>query len=312
MGETSIEWTDFSWNPVTGCSQVSPGCDHCYAIRVANRFRDTPAYAGTVRGMEWTGQVICHQERLLDPFSWRKPRKVFLCSMGDLFHPAVPWSFICDIFEVMAVTPQHTYQVLTKRPGRMAHFANHIWPVSWRERLGVAPEEFPGAAWPANVWAGTSVESAKYLPRLDVLARVPAKVRFVSCEPLLGPLDLLPWLGNNALCTRCAQTCGDRPDCGCEGCWTPGVINWTICGGESGPGARPMRPNWVRDIRDQCQAAGVPFFFKQWGEWLPDNQVTWPPSAKFPPDPDLWHKRGKKAAGALLDGRQHVEFPEVA
>ena len=248
---SKIEWTDETWNPVLGCTKVSPGClgDHCYAERITERFGRGPF-----------SEVTLHPERLEQPKHWLRPRLVFTCSMSDLFHSRVPWDFLLDVFQVMACTPQHTYQVLTKRPGRMAHFASHVLPMA-------------GRLWPSNVWAGTSVESQRYAHRLDVLARVPAPVRFVSAEPLLGPLDLRPHL-------YVCGGCGERP-CACTGM----AIQWCIVGGESGPGARPMNPDWVRDIRGQCDATGLAFFFKQWGGTT------------------------SKAGGRTLDGCTHDEMP---
>lgn len=219
---TKIAWTDETWNPVTGCSKVSPGCDNCYAERIMRRF-----------GHDWQS-VQTHPKRLGIPQGWKRARRIFVCSMGDLFHPRVPWSFVTAVFDVMAESMWHTFQLLTKRPGRMAYFAEKVWPFTW----------------PSNVWAGTSVESEKYLPRLDVLARVPAPVRFVSLEPLLSAVDLKPYF------YHCG--CGQEP-CQCKG----SAIHWVVCGGESGLGARPMHTDWVRAVRDQCQAAGVPLFIKQ-------------------------------------------------
>lgn len=227
MGKSTIEWTERTWNPVTGCSKVTPGCDNCYAERVTNRFK-----------LQRFTDILFHVNRLNEPLSVRKPSMFFVCSMGDLFHDQVPFDFVSKVFMVMASAPRHTFQVLTKRPGRMAYYAKHLLN-----------------RWPPNIWAGTSVESAKYLPRLDVLARVPAKVRFVSAEPLLGPLNLRPWL-------RCVE-CDDGPHGEHQGQSHEGSLDWVIVGGESGPGARPMHPAWVRDIRDQCAAARAPLFVKQ-------------------------------------------------
>ena len=200
---TLIEWTDATWNPVTGCTKVSPRCDYCYAERLTIRFGRGPFT-----------RIKLHPSRLNEPLKWRKARMVFTCSMSDLFHPRVPPDFLLSVFEVMTATPWHSYQVLTKRPGRMAHFANAI----------LAPM---GHQWPANVWAGTSVESQKYAPRLDVLARVPAAVRFVSVEPLLSKVDLEPWLRD--------------------------TLSWVIIGGESGSRARRMAISWVRALKDHCR-----------------------------------------------------------
>lgn len=212
-GHSDIEWTEATWNPVTGCTKVSPGCKHCYAERMALRLKamGQPSYA---HGFELT-----LHERLLDrPLRWKKPRMIFVNSMSDLFHHDVPVEFIQQVFGVMRRAHWHTFQVLTKRSGRL---------------LELDPE----IDWPTNVWMGVSVENTDYTFRIDRLRRTSARTRFLSLEPLLGPL----------------------PDLDLS------EIDWVIVGGESGPGARPIRKQWVIDIRDQCSIAGVPFFFKQWG-----------------------------------------------
>lgn len=266
---TSIEWTDVTWNPVTGCSKVSPGCAHCYAERVTHRFnRDalpwTPANAAV--------NVVLHPERLDAPLHWRKPRRVFVNSMSDLFHENVPDEFIARVFAVMALSPWHTYQVLTKRPelmhAYMTDFALRVNAHGWPEGVPMAPRfranGLPNAVdWPLpNVWLGVSVENQHWADeRIPLLLQTPAAVRFVSCEPLLGPVDLSRWMG-----------CND------PGCCTP-WLDWVIVGGESGPKARPMDLAWARSLRDQCRAASVPFFMKQLGgarpgaslEALPDD-----------------------------------------
>ena len=220
---STIEWTDETWNPVTGCTRVSPGCDNCYMFALYPRLRamGVPGYQDapdTVRTLP---------ERLDAPLKWRRPRRVFVNSMSDLFHPRVEYEFVTDVFAVMRDAPQHVFQVLTKRPGRA---------VGWWERHG--EREF--GDWPDNVWIGTSVESQKYAPRLTVLGRIPATTRFVSAEPLLGPLDLTEWLND-------------------------GTLHWVIAGGESGVRARPMDLDWARSLRDQSLEAGVAFFLKQLG-----------------------------------------------
>jgi protein gp37 len=227
-----IEWTDATWNPVTGCTKVSPGCKHCYAERFAERFRGVEGHP-----YEQGFDLKVWPERLDQPSKWKEPRRIFVNSMSDLFHPGVSAGYIRKVFNAMVAAPQHQYQVLTKRPERAAELADDL-------------------PWPRQVWMGTSVESQAYLSRVDELRKIPAHVRFLSCEPLLGPLDLK-----------------------LKG------IHWVIVGGESGPGARPMKPEWVRSIRRQCRAADVPFFFKQWGGV------------------------NKKAAGRLLDKRTYDEFP---
>ena len=242
---SSIEWTDETWNPVTGCTHVSPGCDHCYMYALYPRLR-----AMGVPGYEADPDTVrLLPERLQVPLSWKKPRRVFVNSMSDVFHPEVPFDFALDMFRVMQQAQAHIFQVLTKRPGRAV-----AW---WRGY----EEHFP-QGWPANVWMGTSVESQKYAPRLSVLARVPAQVRFVSAEPLLEQIDLQPWLED-------------------------GVVQWLIVGGESGAGARPMDPDWVRSLRDQAVKADVAFFLKQLG--------------------GVRNKRG--GAAAIIDGRQWHQMP---
>jgi protein gp37 len=210
---TGIEWTEATWNPVTGCTKISPGCKRCYAERMAERLR-AMGQANYRHGFDLT-----LQPQMLDaPLRWRRPRTVFVNSMSDLLHEDVPAEFIDRVFDVMRRAGWHRFQVLTKRADRLAELA-------------------PSLAWPSNVWMGVSVEKAEYQVRIDRLRSTPAAVKFLSLEPLLGPL----------------------PDLDLEG------IGWVIVGGESGPGARPMEPGWALDIRDQCVRAGVPFFFKQWG-----------------------------------------------
>ena len=220
---SSIEWTDETWNPVTGCSRVSPGCDNCYMFALYPRL-----HAMGVPGYEATPDIVqLLPNRLNAPLTWAKPRRVFVNSMSDLFHKQVTFEFITDVFKVMREANQHIFQVLTKRPGLA---------VGWWEKCG--KQEF--GEWPKNVWIGTSVENQKYAPRLTVLGRIPAEIRFVSAEPLLGPLDLTQWLEDDTL-------------------------QWVIAGGESGPRARPMEEEWALALRDQSDDADVKFFFKQWG-----------------------------------------------
>lgn len=223
---SAIEWTEATWNPTTGCDRVSPGCDNCYAMTLAKRLKamgqakyqndGDPRTSGPGFGL------TVHPDALQIPYGWRSPRTVFVNSMSDLFHARVPLDFVRQVFKVMADTPQHTYQVLTKRARRLRVVAGRL-------------------EWPANLWMGVSVESTSELDRVEDLRRVPAAVRFLSCEPLLGPLDGLDVTG----------------------------IDWVIAGGESGPRFRPMQTEWVTGIRDVCADAGVAFFFKQWGGRTP-------------------------------------------
>jgi protein gp37 len=210
---SSIEWTEATWNPVTGCTKISPGCKHCYAERMARRLKamGVPQYRN--------GFKLTLQPDALDiPLKWKRPRKIFVNSMSDLFQEGIPLEFIQRVFDVMQRASQHQFQILTKRPELALQYAEHL-------------------PWPSNVWLGTSVENALYVHRIHTLRIIPAKIRFLSVEPLLGPIPRLPLTG----------------------------IHWVIVGGESGPGARPMKEEWVIQIRDRCLERGVPFFFKQWG-----------------------------------------------
>ena len=234
---TGIEWTEATWNPVTGCDRVSEGCDNCYAAAMAARLRamGNPRYQrdGDPRTSGPGFGLTLHADKLDEPFTWRRPRIVFVNSMSDLFHKEVPDDFIADIFAVMEATPQHTYQVLTKRPARMTSLLRR-WAAE-----GIEPA--------ANVWLGTSVETQHWAEiRVPKLLETPAAVRFLSCEPLLSSIDLTPWVH-------------------------AGNLDWLIAGGESGPNARPMDAEWVASLRDQCAEAGVAFFFKQWGGRTPKS-----------------------------------------
>src|SRR3990167_6615835 len=254
MGDNSkIEWCEASWNPVTGCSHVSPGCDHCYAETLSHRYKWTTKPWGAQHAAE---NVKLHPERLDQPLRWQRPRRVFVNSMSDLFHEQVPDDFIDRVFAVMALAPQHSFQILTKRPERMRRYFTRTSSGASREelvyeaRLVVIGRHYlktwPG--WPLpNAWLGASVEDQpRYEQRIGELIMTPATVRFLSCEPLLGPLAF-----------------GDHWNLGLvrRGC----AISWMIVGGESGPGARPMDVQWARDIVAQCRAARVPVFVKQLG-----------------------------------------------
>ncbi len=231
--ESKIEWTEMTWNPVTGCTKVSAGCQHCYAERMAKRLQ-----AMGVERYRNAFQLTLHEDLIELPLRWKRPRLVFVNSMSDLFHEDVPLDFIQRVFETMVRCPQHNFQVLTKRSRRLRELACRM-------------------PWPSNVWIGVTIEDASVVYRIHDLRAVPAAIRFLSCEPLLEPLDNLPLDG----------------------------IQWVIVGGESGPGARPMRPEWVESIMRQCRVADVPFFFKQWGGVR------------------------KKRAGRRLHGRTYDEMP---
>lgn len=335
---TKIEWTDVTWNPVRGCTKVSPGCKHCYAETFAERWRGIPGHP-----YEQGFDLRLVPDKLDEPLRWKKPRRVFVNSMSDLFHEDVPNEYIAAVFGIMAATPEHTYQVLTKRSKRMREWfagldaerdqdGDVVTPTTTcadsafflaRDEHGrcvnMRDDQRLDAAcyadWPLpNVWLGVSAEDQHRADeRIPDLLATPAAVRFVSVEPMLGPVDL-----------RQALTYGRGPETsGAPHLARMRGIDWVICGGESGPGARPMHPEWPFDLRDQCQAAGAAFFFKQWGEFAPmilssgrSTYVSWDGRASDKPTDESvpWVRMdrvGKKTAGRLLDGREWNEFPEV-
>ena len=258
---TSIEWTDVTWNPVRGCSLVSAGCANCYAMKQAHRFsvKGQP-YAGLTemgpQGPRWTGKMALVPEVLAKPLHWKKPRKIFVNSMSDLFHEDVPFEFVHEVFATIRQSPQHVYQILTKRPQRMREFiAEYLIP---RERMGWANSFY------SHVWLGVSIEDqATADERIPLLLQTPAAVRWVSAEPLLGPVDLTRVDG--AVLDPAAR--GIYLDALIGGCQseTPWHLNWVVVGGESGPGSRPCDVAWIQSIKNQCQEAGVPVFVKQLG-----------------------------------------------
>jgi protein gp37 len=335
MSTTNIEWTEVTWNPTTGCDRISPGCDHCFALAMAKRLKAIGSAKYQVDGDPRTSGpgfgVTVHPAVIDEPLSWRRPRTVFVNSMSDIGHARVGRSALARIWAVMALTARHQYQILSKRPRNLARTLSDPGFVAavaqeateiigrtptdlgrWRLDLGGGrggkwtgtPTEngnLWSPPWPLpNVWVGTSIESYEYCWRSDVLRAVPAAVRFLSLEPLLGPLPNLDLT----------------------------AIDWVIVGGESGPGARPMHPDWARSLRDQCHDAGTAFYFKQWGEWLgvltsehdlwePQAYVNVATGAVANEDTALaaggdwtgiW-RVGKKAAGRELDGRTWNQFP---
>ncbi|MEC7763344.1 MAG: phage Gp37/Gp68 family protein [Pseudomonadota bacterium] len=386
---TKIEWTDATWNVVTGCTVVSPGCTNCYAMGLAGtRLKHHPSRAGLTdesrAGPVWNGEVRFNEQWLDQPLRWRKPRNIFVCAHGDLFHPAVPDEWIDRVFAVMALAPHHRFQVLTKRADRMREYVTCVpdclSPYAFEgERLEGAAAEIGRSlgwdhdvmgttgyeamqSWPLpNVWLGVSVEDQKRADeRIPDLLATPAAVRWISAEPLLGPVDLEPWLdwpeggcelpdGSYFGCAGCdaegtACRCpndrayydtneGPRDEMGCpEWVHVERIkLDWVVVGGESGPNARPMHPDWARSLRDQCQAAGVAYFFKQWGAWAPGEiagpnekpieAATWwdgkwrhervgkaDPDQHCDEEPDVF-RIGKALAGRLLDGREWNEAP---
>lgn len=333
---STIEWTDATWNPITGCTLVSEGCRHCYAATLAaTRLKNLPSRKGLARinaagEAKFTGEVRLNAEWIDQPLRWRRPRRIFVCAHGDLFHENVPDEWIDKVFAVMALASQHTFQVLTKRPAR-ARAREYLdalqHPHREREikdagrKAGALVGDMPAlglriTALPLpNVWLGTSIEDqATADERVPELIFTPAAVRFLSCEPLLGSLRVdrlgpdrpVGWITDALRGLR-------WPDLDEGGSITShtGSIDWVICGGESGPHARPMHPAWARSLRDQCQAAGVAFHFKQWGEWAPDDlpselQESEEIAGRWD---GVSHRVGKKRAGRLLDGREWNEMP---
>lgn len=320
---TKIEWSDATWSPLVGCTHISTGCDHCYAASLASgRLASTPTYEGLAENGKFNGTVRLLPDRLDQPLRWKRPRMIFVNSMSDLFHESAPDSYIAQVFAVMARAPQHTFQVLTKRHGRMRSLLNsHDFHAEVWQWLNGPEVSVP---WPLpNVWLGVSAEDQKWADiRIPALLSTPAAVRFVSAEPLLGRITL----ADSWLMPQMSKSLTD------------GVLDWVIVGGESGHGARPMHPDWARAIRDDCVAAEVAFLFKQRGEWtwsepgefrLPgkphsDRVAVMHPAGMTaltkanPFDPferghPNWTTRieriGKKAAGRELDGRTWDEYP---
>lgn len=304
---TKIEWTDETWNPTTGCSKVSQGCKNCYALREWPRLAANPK-ATAYFGREFT-DVAVHPERLDAPLRWTKPRKIFVNSMSDLFHQDVPDDFIDRVFAVMALSPQHTFQVLTKRPERMLAYMTQDGHGRWGFIDGRARQIYAaqhGRRFPPgkillgplpNVWLGVSVEDqATADARIPLLLQTPAVVRWISAEPLLGPVSLARWLRQRS------DYVIHSSDYGFEFYNETPPLDWIVVGGESGPKARPMHPDWVRSLRDQCAASGVAFLMKQWGSWAPTAAISGAGDG-------LLTKVGKKAAGRLLDGVLHDAYP---
>lgn len=325
-GYSKIEWTDASWNPIVGCSLASPGCTNCYAMKQAARIvrmapiGDDPNvpqthYFGTIKTVNlkpvWTSKVVLAPDHIITaPLRWKKPRRIFANSMGDLFHESVPDEWIDRVFAVMACSPQHTFQVLTKRAARMLKYfegddvETRIMDAVYNlmEDSEDWCEFVEKAGWPLpNVWLGVSAEDQQRADeRVPDLLATPAAVRFVSAEPLLGPIDFTKHFFNPLEFAR--------------------QLHLVTAGGESGPGARPMHPDWARAIRDQCAAADVKFFFKQWGDWKPisfdelaaekfESEELAGRVDGFADQP--MHRVGKRAAGRLLDGVEHNGMPEV-
>jgi protein gp37 len=385
MGDkTGIEWTDATWNPVAGCSLVSPGCTNCYAMRMAHRIeaidratgRKGSHYEGTTKTVKgkpvWTGKLALAPDNILtQPLRWKRPRRIFVNSMSDPFHEAVPDEWIDRIFSVMLLCPQHTFQILTKRPLRMHDYMKelvaeqrapnrffrellkplvrkkgdsaNIWNARLDDACQTAHTRVPWGSIggkdvaPRNVWLGVSVEDqARADERIPLLLRTPAAIRFISAEPLISALNLsaLPLAEPDAFgvfrtVNALTGNFGHGSHLGYTQTTEHGAkLDWVIAGGESGTGARPMHHDWICQLRDQCKEAGVPFFFKQWGEFLPYDLTgiyDLPELAKITRislngrmreahdwgDGNLSVRVGKRALGRQLQGRLHSEFPQV-
>ena len=346
MSKSKIEWTDAVWNPVTGCTKVSQGCAHCYAERMSKRLAGRCGYP-----KDEPFRVTLHPDKLTEPLKWKKPRKIFVNSMSDLFHEDVPDKFIDEVFAVMADAGQHTFMILTKRPDRMMKYLSPDNPRYTAAKVFRLTKDAAGKFdcdlhWPLiNVWIGVSVENqAAADERIPLLLQTPAAVKFISAEPLLGSVDITKFFPQKypnsykILSHFYGPNGFDSTGSQAEQTMSSG-LSWVICGGESGPGARPMHPDWVRSLRDQCQAAGTKFFFKSWGDWIvpEDGDVacracgcTWQNACEdrcYWIEPGLcsncvgkpiptfravkFRRVGKKKAGRLIDGRTWDEMPEV-
>ncbi|AMS41234.1 DUF5131 family protein [Aminobacter aminovorans] len=335
-----IEWTDATWNPITGCSVVSPGCTNCYAMKLAGtRLKHLPSRVGLTldskAGPVWNGHVRFNEQWLDQPLRWKAPRRIFVCAHGDLFAENVPDEWIDCVFAVMALAPQHTFQVLTKRSTRMRSYVTALDRETIRDTIRRMAKAIPSPmpkfesmlVPPPNVWLGVSTEDqARADERIPDLLATPAAVRFVSAEPLLGPIDTLLTTERGDLdALRGLGVHADEE--GRDDWYRTAMLDWVIVGGESGRGARPMHPEWVRSLRDQCAAADTAFFFKQWGQWVTEDQS--PETIILPGESrGAWAERdadgcwggdqtqvynvGKKAAGRLLDGVEHNAMPEAA
>lgn len=324
MSKSKIEWTERTWSPVTGCTKVSTGCKNCYAEReVDARWSKNPKSVFFGRSF---GDVQCHPDQLERPFSWRKPQKIFVCPRADLFHEAVPDDFILSVFDVMRRCTYdgganrgrirgngregHVFQVLTKRPARMRDFVSRLRWDGEQLTLDGAGRQFVSR----GVWLGVTVENqAAADERIPLLLQTPAVVRWASVEPMVGPIDftVLP----NSFSAGEGQRYLDAlrgfvwyatgPDY-IDTCGIGAAIDWVVVGGESGKNARVVHPDWIRSLRDQCAAARVPFFFKQWGQFVPAGQV-----APVPLNGEVLGNATKKAAGRLLDGGLHHAYPQL-
>lgn len=301
-----------TWNPIVGCSKVSPGCDNCYAekfaFRIVNMLEKSKSetyhvYKNAATKSGWTGRTALNTDHIDKPLQWKSPRMVFVCSMGDLFHENVPFTWIDQVFEVIVDCTEHIFIILTKRPERMKEYMDYR----------IANGKYYNYSW---VWLGVTAENQEQADkRIPILLKIPAAKRFVSIEPMLGPVKLTAIRQFDGKGIHIASYQVLEPITTAKDSNRP-ALDWVICGGESGPKARPMHPEWVRSVRDQCEAAGTPFFFKQWGEWKPFEKgdqckrlFSWATDTER--NMKIVTKVGRKAAGNLLDGKQHHNWPII-
>jgi protein gp37 len=298
MGISKIEWTERTWNPVTGCTKISEGCQHCYAERMSKRLAGRCGY-----DKDTPFRVTLHPDKLDEPLRWKKPSKIFVCSMGDLFHKDVYFKWIRSVFEVIGRCPQHTFLILTKRPEFMQVIITALvkegdfFSDNWHG-LTEAADYFP------NLWLGVTAENQQRADeRIPILLQIPAAKRFVSVEPMLGAVDLRNLKYDNDILDALA---GEYLSTDGSEAYVPwNKLDWSICGGETGPKARPMHPDWVRSLRDQCQEAGTPFFFKQWGAGVEIGSGL-PGHPRREAGYDFKNRKG----GRLLDGVEWNEYPK--
>ena len=320
MSTSKIEWLKnktggqgSTWNPITGCTPASEGCQNCYGLRMAQRLKGRYGYPA-----DDPFKITIHKDKYDIPFKLKRPQRIFVCSMGDLFHDDVPFQEILTIFDIMYQCPQHTFMVLTKRPARMLEFCSKYGLMPVIKNLGLTGS---GETWPGNVWCGVSAENQERLnERIPILLKIPAAIKFLSIEPLLGPIDLSTrWCNLDSSDHEC-QILLDH-------------LNWIIVGGESGPNARIMHPEWVKKIRDDCINKKIPFFFKSWGQWIPHElahggpyfsenikfqstlrRCKWEDGRVMTAHQDRWCrflKVGKKYSGRVLDGKIWGQYPAI-
>ena len=309
---SKIEWTEQTWNPIIGCSKISQGCKNCYAETMAHRLahmrmnqnEHLPEYENVIdwKTKGWNGKTHFVESALDKPLNRKKPTMYFVCSMGDLFHESVPFEWIDKVIDVIRWTKQHTFQILTKRPERMKEYFNNHVPNKYLMDNGNYLD---------NLWIGVTAENQQQAnKRIPLLLQIPAKVRFVSIEPMLSEVEISSWLYPEFIISTVETSLDDSS----QSKVLQNDIHWVICGGESGHNARPMHPDWVRSLRDQCKDANVPFFFKQWGKYcmveqLPDDIYDLIDLSYM--GEGIYYNFGKKKAGSLLDGKEYKQYPKI-